>query len=276
MATKNKTMSSRSLRSGRITKSRKGNRQKESGLKGIAIPVILSLCILICLAAIGFVSYRSVTASDFFDVHRIDIRGTRRSAKDEISRIVALQTERSGVWNADLPEVKQRIERLAFVRSASVSRVLPNGIRVEVVEREPAAVVQTPTGNMLVDLEGSILAPAGENEEAFPFVLTGWDPARSEKAYRENQERVKTYQKMIEEWRQYDLASRIKSVDLSDLREPRAFTEDSGRMVSIGLARDNFGEHLKRGIAAIVGKGEAFEAVNMVGPNLVLTSRKQQ
>jgi hypothetical protein len=51
--------------------------------------------------------------------------------------------------------------------------------------------------------------------------------------------------------------------------------EDSGTVVSIALGRDKFGEYLKRGINAIVGKGEMFEAVNLVGQNMILAPRGQ-
>jgi len=79
---------------------------------------------------------------------------------------------------------------------------------------------------------------------------------------------------MLEEWKQFDLASRVKSVDLADLREPKATTEDSGLPVSIALGKDNFGDHLKNGINAIVGKGDIFEAVDLVGQNMILAPRK--
>ena len=82
------------------------------------------------------------------------------------------------------------------------------------------------------------------------------------------------YQKMQADWKEFDLASRVLSVNLEDLREPRAYIEDSGTTVSIALGRDKFGEYLKRGINAIVGKGGTFEAVNLVGQNMILAPRK--
>ena len=248
--------------------------KRPSRFGSIALPFFLSFCILVCLGALGFIGYRTVTASDFFDVVKIDVRGANRSSKEDIERIVGMQTERSGVWNADLPDIKERIEKLPFVKAAAVSRVLPNVIRVRVDERIPRAAVRLNNGDFLVDESGSMLARLQSVEASLPFVMLGWDEAKTEKAGQDNVERVKTYQKMLNEWQQFDLASRIRFVDLSDLREPRAITEDSGMAVSIELGRDNFGEHLKRGINAIVGKGETFEAVNLVGANMKLEPRK--
>ena len=243
-------------------------------VRNFVLPVFLSLCIMICLGALGFLGYQTVTASDFFNVAKVEVRGTERASAEDIRRVVEIQTEKSGVWNADLPGIKEKLEKLQWVRSAAVSRVLPNGIRVQVSERVPQAAVRSRGETVLVDGDGFVIAATKEKEPAFPFVLTGWNEAKSEAALKENLERVKMYQKMLSEWKEFNLSSRVTSVDLADLREPRALIEDSGTTVSIALGRDNFGEYLKRGINAIVGKGEMFEAVNLVGSNMILAPRK--
>ena len=126
---------------------------------------------------------------------------------------------------------------------------------------------------MLIDAEGRLLAPASASDTNLPFTLLGWDEAKSERADKENAERLKIYVRMLSDWRQFDLASRVKEVDLADLREPRAITEDSGNRVSIALGRDNFTEHLKNGINAIAGKGDIFRGVDLMGQNMILQPR---
>ena len=238
------------------------------------LPVFLSFCLLVCLVAIGVLGYRSATASEFFDVKNVDVYGTQRSSKEDIERIVRTQTERSGTWNADLADLRQRVEQLPFVKSAAVSRELPNGLRVNVNEEIPAAVLKLSTGKFLVNGEGKVLAPAAGAEPGLPFAMTGWDENKTENAPKANVERVKIYQKMLEDWRQFDLASRVVAVDLSDLHEPRATVEDSDHLVSIALGSKDFAEYLKKGISAIAGKGDRFEAVDLVGSNMILAPRK--
>jgi len=259
----------------RSTAARRSSNSGPSRFRSFALPFFLSFCILICLGALGFLGYQTVTASDFFNVAKIEVHGTDRSSSGDIRRIVEMQTEKSGVWNADLPGIKEKLERMQWVKAAAVSRVLPNGIRVQVFERVPQALVRTADGNMLVDGDGVVIAPARDKESEFPFALTGWSQIKSEAAAKENVERVKTYQKMLSEWKEFNLSSRVLAVNLEDLREPRAYVEDSGTTVSIALGREKFGEYLKRGINAIVGKGETFEAVNLVGQNMILAPRSQ-
>jgi cell division septal protein FtsQ len=240
----------------------------------LVLPLFLSFCLVVCLAALGFLGYQTVTASDFFDVAKIDVRGSERASSSDIRRIVEMQTEKTGVWNADLPGLKEKLEKVQFVRTAAVSRVLPNGIRIQIFEKIPQAIVRTSEGNMLIDSDGAVIAPAKEKEPTLPFMMMGWNEQKSEAAAKENVERVKMYQKMLVEWKEFNLSARVLLVDLTDLREPRAVIEDSGTQVSIALGREKFGEYLKRGINAIVGKGETFEAVNLVGTNMILAPRK--
>jgi cell division septal protein FtsQ len=266
----------RNVKSRRASSAKRPVSSGPSRFGSFFLPLFLSTCLLICLFALGMLGYQSVTASTFFNVQSIDVRGVERASKDDISRIVASSTEKSGVWNADLLEIRAKVEKIAFVKNAAVSRVLPNGIRVNVTERVPSAIVRLGNGDFLVDADGNILAPAAAKEPKLPITLVGWDESKTEKAVKDNLERIKMYQKMMAEWHDFDLLSRVSMVNLADLREPKAITQDSGMPVSIDLGKEAFGEHLRKGISAIVGKGATFDAVNLVGQNMILSSRRTQ
>jgi cell division septal protein FtsQ len=133
---KNKTAATPKRR--RVTKPAARRTAKSSGnFANFFVPLFFIFCILFCLGFLGFMGYRTVTASEFFDVKKIDVRGVTHASKGDIERIVSAQTEKLGVWNADLKDIKDKVERLDYVKSAAVSRVLPDGVRVNVVERVP-------------------------------------------------------------------------------------------------------------------------------------------
>lgn len=240
-------------------------RSVERGASRFVIPAAILLVLAGGIAFFVFSGYRTATASTFFAVKNVDVRGVDRTSTDDIRRIVLAVAEKPGVWNADLADIRVRVEKLPFVRSAAVSRVLPSGMRVNIIERVPAAVVHVTSGNFLVDDDGVMLAAAGKDEKQFPFVLHGWDESKTEKAGPENLARLRIYKKMLDEWSQFDLASRVKQVDLSNVREPLAVVEDSGRSISISLARDNLGKSLKTAIEAVSGKGAKIKSVNAEG-----------
>ncbi|HVE58642.1 MAG TPA: FtsQ-type POTRA domain-containing protein [Pyrinomonadaceae bacterium] len=238
------------------------------------VPLFLIFCILFCLGFLGFMGYRTVTASEFFDVKKIDVRGTLHASKSDIEKIVVANTEKSGVWNADLKEIKDKVERLDFVKTAAVSRVLPDGVRVNVVERVPKAVVRLSGADYWADDEGVVLAQVDKTEDRPPFALRGWDESKTDKAVKENQLRVKMYQKMLEDWKTFDLAKRVKEVNLTDLDKPKAIIEDSGMNVFISLGKDDFGKSLQKGIEFIASKGATYEGIELVGQNTRLVPRQ--
>ena len=242
----------------------------------LVLPLVICVCIAVCLGALGYLGYQRASASDFFTVKRVDVVGTERSSKAAIENIIKTDTERTGVWRSDLDLLRSKIEAMPFVKAVSVTRVLPNGIRAQVDERQPTALVMRNGGEYLVDADGQILAASGKPEPGLPFTMVGWDETKSEKAMKDNIERVKLYQRMLTDWRNADVASRVQQIDLVDMRTPKAIVSDSGLAVSIAVGRDSFAENLSRGIKAIVGKGNMFEGVNLVGSNMVLAPRKQE
>ena len=257
-------------RKGRSASKKRG---RSSDVNRHLLPAVLSACLIFCIAVIGYLGFQTAAASEFFKAERIYVTGTQRASRENVERIVVSETEQSGVWNADLSEIRSRVEKLPFVKSAAVSRVLPGGIAVEVFEHIPAARVVTKNGELLVNEKAEVLAEVTGEEPDLPFAMVGWSETRSEEADKANLERVKAYQKMLQAWKDQGLAADVLKVDLSDLREPRAVVQDSGMEVKIAVGREKFGENLQRGIRAIVGKGEEFAGVDLIGVNLQLISR---
>lgn len=261
-AVKSKTAVTSPKRRRNATASRRG-RTGAGNFANYFVPFFFILCILFCLGFLGFMGYRTVTASEFFNIRKIDVRGLNRASRSDIETIVSGQTEKSGVWNADLNIIKEKVEKLPYVKSAAVSRVLPDGVRVNLVERAPKAIVRINGADFWVDEDAVILGLVGKTEERFPFIMRGWDGEKTDEAAKENQARVKTYQKMLEEWRSFDLAKRVEAVDLSDLKTPQATVNDSGEQKTIILAKDNFGKKLQTGLENLAGRDSNVAGIDV-------------
>ena len=207
--------------------------------------------------------YRTVTAAAFFDVKTVDVRGISKVQREDVEKIVRASAQKSGVWKADLEEIKNGIEKFTLVKSVVVSRVLPDGIRVNINERVPRAVVHLNSTDFWADDEAVILGTVGKTEERPPFAMLGWNEDKTEKAVKDNQERVKIYQKMLEEWQNFELAKRVETVDLTDLQEPHVVVRDSGEAVTIILSKENFGKRLQPGLEKIAGKGKEVKSLDL-------------
>lgn len=255
----------------RAISSRKG--KNTSSLFNFAVPLVFILGILFCLGFLLFKGYQTVTASSFFDMKKVEVRGTSRVSKEDIQRIVQNQTEQNGVWNAELEQIKADVEKLNYVKTAVISRILPDGILVRVEERIPRAIVRLSSEDFWVDDDAVTVGIVGKNENRPPFVLRGWDEARTEKAQKDNQERVKLLLKLQEEWQNLGIVKRVTSLNLSDLQDVSVTVEDSKETISVSLGKEDYGRRLQRALTVIEGKGQSIESLISNGGNVVAKYR---
>lgn len=238
------------------------------------LPLALILCLVSALGFLLLMGYRTVTASAFFDVKTIDVRGANRVPRDEIERVVRAETRPAGVWNASLDDIRAAVERFPYVKTAVVSRVLPDGVEVRVEERTPRVVVRTADGDFWADEEAVWLGEVGKNEmRAVGPVIRGWDESKTERAQKENQERVRLYLKMLKEWQELGIARRAVSVSLADLQDPQVAVEDSGATVLVNIGREDHGKRLLKALDVIEGKGKQIESMISHGGNVVAKYR---
>ncbi len=250
---------------GRAASSSLGGKIVSRSFGRFVLPLLIIGVLVAGLLFMALSGYETATSSEFFELKNIDVRGVERASKEDIHRIVATSVEKSGVWKSDLSEIRTRIEKFPFVKSAAVSRILPDGIRVDLTERVPAAIVHLGSGNFLVDVDGTPLAVVKTEEKDFPFILQGWDESKTEKAVPANIAKLKMYKKMLDELKEFDVADRVKVVNLENPRQPVAVVEDSGHSIAVTLARDNLGKSLKTAIEALAGKGARVKSVDAGG-----------
>ncbi len=128
------------------------------------------------------------------------------------------------VFLVPLARRRAEVESLPWVKSAAVMRVLPNHLRVSIVERKPVAFLRTGSSISLIDAAGKVLnlEPSDMAKQHFSFpVITGLDPAmpRQQRAAR-----VGLYLKFMKALSQtgQQITSRISEVNLSDPEDLRA------------------------------------------------------
>ena len=127
------------------------------------------------------------------------------------------------VLRVPLSERRRALEEIPWVEQASVERILPNRIRVQLTERTPVAFLRLGSELALVDAHGVILDRPLEGDFRFP-VVTGI----SETMLRsEIEQRMKLYVEFLKEIELIRLgaADFVSEVDLSDARDLRATLE---------------------------------------------------
>ena len=176
-----------------------------------------------------------------------DVSGASRVPADEIEAVTRKAVTRTGVWKADLSAISVEIQKLPGVRRATVTRVLPDRLRVRVVERVPLAVVRTAAGHFVwVDEEGVAMGDMKSAERIPSFFIRGWSEEGTEDARKENVERVQKYMEAVRAWEIAGLSERVSEVDLTDVRDVRAQLAGADSQIEVRLGAQDFGSRLKR------------------------------
>ncbi len=105
----------------------------------------------------------------------IEIEGNEHISRAEVLGVFGVDLERN-IFKMPLAERRADLQRLPWVEHATLMRLLPNHLRVEITERTPVAFTRQGTQIGLVDGEGVLLdmppQAAGDPHYSFP-VLTG-------------------------------------------------------------------------------------------------------
>jgi cell division protein FtsQ len=150
---------------------------------------------------------------------QIDVRGNHVVPQEEVQKLFLKDRGRS-VLQVPLEARRSQIEQLAWVEQASVQRILPNRLRVELTERTPVAFFRNGSELTLIDGEGVLLdRPEGEDFH-FPIVTGLSENMRREERAR----RMETYQEFMKDINlvKPGSADDVSELDLGDVRNLRA------------------------------------------------------
>ena len=152
------------------------------------------------------------------------------------------------IFFVPLSERRRDLEKVPWIEQATVMRVLPDRIRVAVVERKPVAFTRTGQQIGLVDADGVLLTMAAktmtERHYSFP-VLTGIDPgdrAESRKA------RMAVYMQLMAELDANGKhnSEQISEIDLTDPEDARVLIPEQGADILAHFGEDRFLERYQR------------------------------
>jgi cell division protein FtsQ len=216
------------------------------------VPLALRIGVIAVILLIAFVGYRAAASASFFQIRRIETKGAARASVDEIQTVVRRDVGQTGVWQADLPELSKHLERLPWVRTAVVTRVLPDGIRVRITEREPKAVVRTSGGRfMWVDDDAVYLGEMSPTDQMPAFFLRGWNEDDSATAQAENRERVSKFLELQRDWNGQGLSERVSEVNLLELRDVRVQLAGDDSQIEVRLGSQDQSARLGKALTVL-------------------------
>ncbi|MGA2689010.1 MAG: FtsQ-type POTRA domain-containing protein [Candidatus Korobacteraceae bacterium] len=215
--------------------------------------LLILLCIGIAVALLWIALQRYGTGSWRFRLDssdNISISGTNNVSRTQVRNVMASDIDRN-VFFVPLEERKKQLEQIPWVQSASVMRLLPNRLKIDITERTPMAFVEIGSHIALIDANGVImeLPPGHATKYSFPVVvgISDSDPLSTRVA------RMKIYSQFTKELDSSGghYSADISDVDLSDPYDIKATVTDPHGAVLVHLGPANFLEHFKVYIAHV-------------------------
>ena len=198
-------------------------RRKKFGAKNWSQYRRISLWVAVAIAA-GVVGYFVVDFARYSPKvlltkpDQIDLTGNHIVVRDSVVGIFKPDAGKS-VLTIPLDKRRSELEQIGWVESASVQRILPNRLRVEVTERTPIAFVRNGSEIALIDSHGVILDRPSDQDMRFPIVSGVTDSLARE----ERERRMAIYQDLV---RSLDVvhsgsSDLLSEVDLSNPKNVR-------------------------------------------------------
>lgn len=211
----------------------------------------LAALVLLCTVTASAVLLKSFLQKDaqfrISSTSAIEATGLTELSRPQLLPIFGADIGRN-IFFVPLKDRRRQIESLPWVEHATVMRILPDQIRVSIVERHPVAFTRQGSKIGLVDADGVLLTmPASamaQHHYSFP-VVTGIDAHESADA---RKERIAVYLRMMSD---LDSAGnhdsdRISEIDLTDAEDARVLMTEQGADILAHFGDDNFRERFER------------------------------
>ena len=172
----------------------------------------------------------------------LELDGVRYASRQQILRLFEADYGRS-LYLFPLATRRKTLLGVRWVHDASIARIWPNRVIVQIAERKPAAFIKLPAESMarwaLIDEEGVILDPPAKASFQLP-VLAGVLGSDSQEKRGIRVRRMQSLMKNLG-----PLAASVSEVDATDLDDLRIIEQAGSGAVFLMLGDRNFASRLR-------------------------------
>lgn len=193
----------------------------------------------------------------------VEISGVHNASRAQVMDVIGGDIGRN-IFFVPLEERKRQLEQIPWVESATVMRLLPNRLTIEIRERTPVAFVRIGSRISLIDAHGVVLGmPANrQTKYSFPVIegITETEPLSSRAAA------MRIYNRLA---RELDVegarySQELSEVDLSDPEDIKVTANAGGGAVLIHLGSSDFLARYKLYVTHIAEWRQQFQNLQSV------------
>jgi cell division protein FtsQ len=203
-----------------------------------------TLLALGAIAAGGYATVRFMTTNEKFRMtssQNIELDGNSHLSRAQMLSVFGEDVD-GNVFRVPMEQRRMQLEQMPWVEHATVMRLLPNRMRVHVIERVPVAFVRQGSNIGLVDRSGVLLdippdAP-GNPSYSFP-VVTG---LKAEQEPEARAQRMRLYAAFLKDLDSdgKSTSAQLSEIDLSDPEDVKALIPDHNSEVLVHFGTENF------------------------------------
>jgi cell division protein FtsQ len=235
--------------------------KKTAGRIRIALLGLVALSV----AAVAYGSlYRYGTRNWHFRLESSDdvtVSGLDKVSRAQVMEVLAADIGRN-VFFIPLEQRKKQLEEIPWIESASVMRLLPNRIAVQIQERTPVAFAQINNRIELVDSHGVLMELPRKTHFSFPAVLGlgDSDPLSTRAA------QMKIYGRLVGELDAggTHYSNDLSEVDLGDPEDIKVTVADPNGAVLVHLGNEQFLERFKIYLSRVGSWRQQFQKLESV------------
>ena len=205
----------------------------------VSMLVVIALFVLTGLAVKNFLDHDPRFRIDSSSSIQID--GNSQLTRADLLTVFGSDIGRN-LFFVPLTDRRKQLEQVPWVAHATVMRLMPNQLRVAIVERTPIAFVRVGNKIKLVDADGVILdmPPAALAGKHYSFpVVTGINPQDPLSVRRP---RMRMYQKFMNEIDSSGekLSQQLSEIDISDPEDVQGLVSSAKSDILLHFGEDNF------------------------------------
>jgi cell division protein FtsQ len=176
------------------------------------------------------------------DSSTLEVAGLRYASRAQVMRVFEPDFGRS-VYLLPLKQRRAQLREVDWVKDASIRRMWPNRLFVQIEERYPAAFLQVSVDRhsrvALIDADGKILQQPAHSEFKLP-VMAGVKPSEAELV---RKEKVRRLQFLMDG--AGSLGDRVSEADVRDRNNMVVTAKMDDRAVLLHLGDENYGARLR-------------------------------
>ena len=194
--------------------------------------IVVTFCLVGFLLWSGYYLLGKVPT---FHVSKIIISGAEYCNPKDIEEFTQSIYGRC-IFKVGLPELKQKIKSIGWVKTLSIRRILPNTLRIILKERSPFGIINADQ-RYLIDTEGVIIAPVRDQDAWDLPLITGMPEERLFISRRVNSNSIHSALKVLHLMRDLKVKwfSEVFEISIEDQENIVLYNKNRGREIRLGL-----------------------------------------